>query len=69
MPDNTGNDDYEFVEVYNNTSLPIHLDQYKLVYETRTGVASPIDLTEDYVLASKGTAVIWLQTSVTRENP
>ncbi|CAH1209850.1 hypothetical protein PAECIP111891_03423 [Paenibacillus allorhizoplanae] len=50
-------DAYEFVEIYNTSSDPIHLKDYKVIYSTPTVYKWPI--TSDIVIQPKGTVVLW----------
>ncbi|MDR6554653.1 S-layer homology domain-containing protein [Paenibacillus qinlingensis] len=64
VPDSTGTtDEYEFIEVYNNSDKPVNYKDYQLLYRY-TGTATP-DLIwpadkEDIVIPSKGTLVFWV---------
>jgi hypothetical protein len=69
VPANVGNEDYEFVEVYNNTTQAVNLEDYKLLYENRGGATTPIDIDSDFVLPAKQTAVLWLQSYSSKGKP
>ncbi|MFK7696813.1 lamin tail domain-containing protein [Paenibacillus sp. HJGM_3] len=63
---NAGAEDYEYVELYNNTDRNINLQDYKLVYENRNGGVSPIDIADDFIVPSRQTVVVWLQSFTAR---
>jgi hypothetical protein len=50
-------DAYEFVEIYNTGSDPMHLKDYKVIYSTPTVYKWPI--TTDIVIQPQGTVVLW----------
>jgi hypothetical protein len=56
-------DDYEYIEVYNNTSEPINIKNYKVVYYSGTGdtYVSAWDITDDKIIEPGKLMVIWVK--------
>lgn len=68
-PDSTNivdKDGYEFVEIYNNTSEPINMKDYQLVYINGDKIY-PWDLTEDKVVPAQSSFIIWIKNGPNNE--
>ncbi|MFD2670904.1 S-layer homology domain-containing protein [Marinicrinis sediminis] len=67
VPDstNTGSaDGYEFIELYNNTTLDLQLQDYQILYRYPDDKPDLVwDITVDKILPSQQTAVIWMENS------
>lgn len=64
VPDDKGSDMYEYIEMYNNTDRSVNLKDYAIYYEFSHGATIKWDLTEDFTLPSKQTAVIWVKSDL-----
>ncbi|TCN01049.1 S-layer family protein [Paenibacillus sp. BK033] len=64
VPDDKGSDMYEYIEVYNNTDRSVNLKDYAIYYEFSHGATIRWDLSEDFNLPSKQSAVIWVKSDL-----
>ncbi|WP_218103023.1 metallophosphoesterase [Paenibacillus allorhizosphaerae] len=69
MNDNKGTDNYEYVEVYNNTDRAINLKDYRLLYVTQSTATTPWDIDTDLLLSPQQTALIWVKSYAMAERP
>ncbi|MFS0726953.1 S-layer homology domain-containing protein [Paenibacillus sp. 1P07SE] len=59
-PNNTGTDDYEFFELYNNSTKPLHLQEYSFLYRYTTTNSADVPLLVPAVtLAPQQLLVVW----------
>ncbi|WP_406945886.1 lamin tail domain-containing protein [Halobacillus sp. SY10] len=56
-----GSDGYEFIEGYNNTSQPINLKDYQIIYRYPSSSQLEWDLTEDLTIGPQQPFVIWIK--------
>ncbi|WP_226577629.1 lamin tail domain-containing protein [Halobacillus litoralis] len=56
-----GSDGYEFIEGYNNTSQPINLKDYQILYRYPSSSQLEWDLTEDLVIEPQQPFIIWIK--------
>lgn len=60
--DSDGLGAYEFIEIYNNSSQPINMKDYQLIYQYPTSTADQTwDLTEDKEVAPQESFIVWIQ--------
>ena len=57
----SGSDAYEFIELYNNSSQPFSLKDYKLVYGYPDGQTADWEFKEDKEIAPGETMVVWVK--------
>ncbi|MCA0754738.1 lamin tail domain-containing protein [Paenibacillus sp. N4] len=69
VPDSKGADAYEYIEVYNNTNRAVNLKDYQIIYEFRHGATTKWDIDRDLTVPSKGTAVVWVQSLISKGKP
>lgn len=69
VPDAKGSDKYEYVELYNNSSQTVNLKDYQMRYEFYHGANMKWDLSTDLELPAGETAVIWLQSDLSKGEP
>ncbi|MBN9654044.1 lamin tail domain-containing protein [Halobacillus sp. GSS1] len=56
-----GSDGYEFIEGYNNTSQPINLKDYQILYRYPSSSQLEWDLTEDLTIGPQQPFTIWIK--------
>ncbi|MBB3114566.1 hypothetical protein FHS18_006687 [Paenibacillus phyllosphaerae] len=69
VPDDVGSDAYEYIEVYNNSTQPVNLKDYQIVYGYYHGGTDKWDMTQDFELPAGETAVIWVQSDLSKGEP
>ncbi|MFC6040264.1 S-layer homology domain-containing protein [Paenisporosarcina macmurdoensis] len=58
---NTSTDAFEYIELYNNSTLPIQLSNYKLIYGYPDGKKVDWAFTEDKTIAAGETLIVWVK--------
>lgn len=56
-------EDFEFVEIYNNTNQPIALHDYQLVYQSGTSEKAEWDMKENIEVQPQETVIVWIHNS------
>ncbi|WP_147381820.1 S-layer homology domain-containing protein [Paenibacillus nanensis] len=69
LPDNKGGDAYEYVEVYNNTNVPVNLRDYQIRYTNRYNDYIVWDIDTDTVIPAGQTGLIWVRSLASRTAP
>ncbi|MFD1174371.1 lamin tail domain-containing protein [Oceanobacillus picturae] len=63
-----GADAYEFVEIYNNSTQPINMQDYQIIYRYPTSTADQVwNLTDDKVIQPQESFIVWIKNGGNQE--